>query len=115
MAGIKSHVLFDTVNATGTTKDLEVPAGQTVLIHSIDFSGPSFAGIGSTVTVDPDGANEIIGASAGDKFIQMPQNGLQVVGSGTAGVDAKKVRIELKKVGAGAAVLLGCVVLYEEL
>lgn len=110
MAQLKVHSLFASVGIDGQVADLDVPTGKTIIVQSIDFSGPSFAGIGSKVIKDPDGTNEIIAASAGDKFILLPMGGLEVEGSAT-----QKLRIELKKVGPGAAVLLGCVILYEEL
>lgn len=110
MAKLKTHSLFASVSSSGQTADLDVPAGTTIIVQSVDFSGPSFAGIGSKLIKDPLGSNETVAASAGDKYIAFPMGGIELEG----GTDVK-LRIELKKVGPGAAVLLGCVVLYEEL
>lgn len=97
---------FTTVQNQPETKDLDVAAGMSIIIRSIDFIGSgqnSFA----KLELDPEATPLVISAARGDKYALLPREGFEVVGPA-------KIRSTLDKTGGGN-VEMGIIFYYEEL
>ncbi len=97
----------DTTSGTSIL-DLTIEDGSTILIKAFDFSGPSFTSPGMEIIRDPLGDNEILALSAGDKYMSLQNDAIEIVGPSI-------IRISLTKIGPGSAVKLGAAIYYEEL